>query len=38
MATLCVPLSEKSELESPHTVKVVLDQKGFALYFSRSET
>jgi 3-deoxy-manno-octulosonate cytidylyltransferase (CMP-KDO synthetase) len=36
MATLCVPLSEKSELESPHTVKVVLDQKGFALYFSRS--
>src|SRR5271157_396607 len=36
MATLCVPLSEKSELESPHIVKVVLDQKGFALYFSRS--
>jgi 3-deoxy-manno-octulosonate cytidylyltransferase (CMP-KDO synthetase) len=36
MATLCVPLSDKSELESPHTVKVVLDERGFALYFSRS--
>ena len=36
MATLCVPLSDKSEIESPHTVKVVLDRKGFALYFSRS--
>ena len=36
MATLCVPLSEKGELESPHIVKVVIDQKGFALYFSRS--
>ena len=36
MATLCSPLGGKSELESPHTVKVVVDQKGFALYFSRS--
>jgi len=36
MATLCSPLSDKSELESPHTVKVVLDRNGFALYFSRS--
>ena len=36
MATLCVPLTDKGELESPHAVKVVLDQKGFALYFSRS--
>ena len=36
MATLCVPLSDKSELETPHTVKVVLDRNGFALYFSRS--
>jgi 3-deoxy-manno-octulosonate cytidylyltransferase (CMP-KDO synthetase) len=36
MATLCSPLSDKIESGSPHTVKVVLDQKGFALYFSRS--
>lgn len=36
MATLCVPLSDKSELETPHSVKVVLDRNGFALYFSRS--
>jgi len=35
MATLCSPLRDKSELESSHTVKVVIDQKGFALYFSR---
>jgi 3-deoxy-manno-octulosonate cytidylyltransferase (CMP-KDO synthetase) len=36
MATLCVPINDKSELENPHIVKVVIDQKGFALYFSRS--
>ncbi|HVN23457.1 MAG TPA: 3-deoxy-manno-octulosonate cytidylyltransferase [Syntrophorhabdales bacterium] len=36
MATLCTPVKDKSELNNPHTVKVVLDQHGFALYFSRS--
>jgi 3-deoxy-manno-octulosonate cytidylyltransferase (CMP-KDO synthetase) len=36
MATLCSPLSDRSELTDPHTVKVVLDSQGFALYFSRS--
>jgi 3-deoxy-manno-octulosonate cytidylyltransferase (CMP-KDO synthetase) len=36
MATLCSPITNEIELESPNTVKVVLDQKGFALYFSRS--
>ena len=36
MATLCSPVSDKIEFESPHTVKVVLDRQGFALYFSRS--
>ena len=36
MATFCSPLVDKSELESPHVVKVVLDRNGFALYFSRS--
>jgi 3-deoxy-manno-octulosonate cytidylyltransferase (CMP-KDO synthetase) len=36
MATLCVPLTAKSEQGSPHAVKVVFDRGGFALYFSRS--
>lgn len=34
MATLAHPLSEE-ELKSPHAVKVVVDQFGNALYFSR---
>lgn len=36
MATLAVPLQSKRDLENPHKVKVVLDKRGRALYFSRS--
>jgi len=36
MATLCTPLTQKSEYTDPNTVKVVIDKYGFALYFSRS--
>lgn len=36
MATLASPIHTAGELFDPHTVKVVLDQQGFALYFSRA--
>ena len=36
MATLLTRIRNKEELASPHVVKVVTDQDGFALYFSRS--
>jgi 3-deoxy-manno-octulosonate cytidylyltransferase (CMP-KDO synthetase) len=36
MSTLCVPILEEENLNIPHVVKVVFDQKGNALYFSRS--
>jgi len=36
MSTLCVPILEEDKLNSPHVVKVVFDQNGYALYFSRS--
>lgn len=36
MATLCCPPANDREYNDPNTVKVVLDNKGFALYFSRS--
>jgi 3-deoxy-manno-octulosonate cytidylyltransferase (CMP-KDO synthetase) len=36
MATLAVPISEPGRLQDPSVVKVVVDQRGFALYFSRS--
>ena len=36
ISTLAVPLSRKSDFLDPNHVKVVTDQKGFALYFSRS--
>jgi 3-deoxy-manno-octulosonate cytidylyltransferase (CMP-KDO synthetase) len=36
MSTLCVPIQDKEELENPNVVKVVFDQNGYALYFSRS--
>jgi 3-deoxy-manno-octulosonate cytidylyltransferase (CMP-KDO synthetase) len=35
MGTLCSPIEEAGELASPNVVKVVFDQEGFALYFSR---
>ncbi|MCX7857368.1 MAG: 3-deoxy-manno-octulosonate cytidylyltransferase [Deltaproteobacteria bacterium] len=36
MATLCTPISGDYEYKSPDSVKVVLDKRGYALYFSRS--
>ncbi len=36
MATVASPLSDRRELFDPHTVKVVCDQSGHALYFSRA--
>jgi 3-deoxy-manno-octulosonate cytidylyltransferase (CMP-KDO synthetase) len=36
MCTLCIPILEEEKLNSPHVVKVVFNQKGYALYFSRS--
>lgn len=36
MATLCTFISDPHDYTSPHSVKVVTDKNGFALYFSRS--
>jgi 3-deoxy-manno-octulosonate cytidylyltransferase (CMP-KDO synthetase) len=36
MATLCTPLAEARDALDPSIVKVVLDQRGDALYFSRA--
>ena len=36
MATLCVPVTSAADYASPHVVKVVMDQAGRALYFSRA--
>lgn len=36
LATLAAPLRSRDELFDPNTVKVVLDQAGRALYFSRA--
>lgn len=36
IATLCSPLSDASELADPNAVKVVADNQGLALYFSRA--
>lgn len=36
MSTLCVPILEEVALHDPNVVKVVFDQRGHALYFSRS--
>ena len=35
MATLGAPLSDPAAIENPDNVKVVVDQEGYALYFSR---
>jgi 3-deoxy-manno-octulosonate cytidylyltransferase (CMP-KDO synthetase) len=36
MSTLCRRITEAREAFDPNVVKVVMDQEGFALYFSRS--
>lgn len=36
LASVMCQISEKQDIESPNNVKVVTDQNGFALYFSRS--
>ncbi|MFY0664017.1 MAG: 3-deoxy-manno-octulosonate cytidylyltransferase [Natronospirillum sp.] len=36
VATLCVPISDPEEMRNPNAVKVVLNQQGLALYFSRA--
>jgi 3-deoxy-manno-octulosonate cytidylyltransferase (CMP-KDO synthetase) len=36
MATLAVPIETAEEAFNPNAVKVVMDAKGFALYFSRA--
>ncbi len=36
MTSLMTPLRSEDEWRSPHVVKVVTDDEGFALYFSRS--
>lgn len=36
LASLMVEIQDASEIENPNNVKVVTDQNGFALYFSRS--
>ncbi len=36
MATVCHPLTDIAEVMNPNVVKVVLDQDGHALYFSRA--
>lgn len=35
-ATLCQPIAEQQMMLDPHCVKVVRDQHGYALYFSRA--
>ena len=36
LASLMFPLEEKSAVENPNNVKVIVDENDFALYFSRS--
>ncbi|HQU16809.1 MAG: 3-deoxy-manno-octulosonate cytidylyltransferase [Chromatiales bacterium 21-64-14] len=36
VATLCTPITDRAVLFDPNIVKVVLDQVGYALYFSRA--
>lgn len=36
VASLCCPIENKADFNNPNLVKVVKDQKGDALYFSRS--
>jgi 3-deoxy-manno-octulosonate cytidylyltransferase (CMP-KDO synthetase) len=36
LASLMVHITDQDEIKNPNTVKVIVDQKDFALYFSRS--
>ena len=36
LASLMVHIPDEDEINNPNTVKVIVDQSGFALYFSRS--
>lgn len=36
VATLCAKITTKEELDNPNITKVVMDQAGYALYFSRA--
>jgi 3-deoxy-manno-octulosonate cytidylyltransferase (CMP-KDO synthetase) len=36
LASLMIEIDDKDEISNPNNVKVVVDQSGFALYFSRS--
>lgn len=36
LASLMVRITEQDEIENPNTVKVIVDHRNFALYFSRS--
>lgn len=36
LASLMFEIKDKSDIDNPNNVKVVVDQQGFALYFSRS--
>lgn len=37
IVTPITEIKEREEIENPHTVKVVFDQSGYALYFSRAK-
>ncbi len=36
LASVMVPITKKEEIENPNTVKVIVNNENFALYFSRS--
>jgi len=36
MATFCTPITDLDELDDPNVVKLVLDNRGNAIYFSRN--
>lgn len=36
MGTVCTPIHDETEWRDPNIVKVIVDRRGFALYFSRS--
>ena len=36
MSTVCVPITDRGDYDNPNVVKVVKDQRGYALYFSRT--